>query len=84
MHGDVATALDHNLLLPLFLGVAMAVAVRAWAGAGVPSANPDDPRRATRSVAGAPIAVWWLLVAATAVFFVVRNLPWFPFLDSAA
>ena len=84
MHGDVATALDHNLLLPLFLGVAMAVAVRAWARAGVPSAKPDDTRDATRSVAGAPITLWWLLVAVTAVFFVVRNLPWFPFLDSAA
>jgi hypothetical protein len=25
---------------------------------------------------------WWALGAVTLVFFVVRNLPWFPYLDS--
>jgi len=84
MHGDVATALDHNLLLPLFLGVAMALAIRAWARAGGSSGGGERTNAPTRSVAGAPVALWWALVAVTAVFFVVRNLPWFPYLDSAA
>ena len=68
LHGDVATALDHNVLLPLFLVVAMVLGVAAWLRPGrAPSA-----------------AVWWSVGAVAAVFFVLRNLPWFPYLASGA
>lgn len=80
MHGDVATALDHNLLLPLFLGVTLAVGVRAWLRSGSGQRSPSRPG----VIAGAPVGLWWLLGLATVLFFVVRNLPWFPYLDSAA
>jgi hypothetical protein len=84
MHGDVATALDHNLLLPLFLGVAMVLAVRAWARTGRSSGKVEASVGPARSVAGVPVAVWWALVAVTALYFVVRNVPWFPYLDASA
>ncbi len=84
MHGDVATALDHNLLLPLFLGVAVLLAGRAWVRAGRPSGNAERTAGNPRSVAGAPVALWWALAALTALFFVMRNLPWFPYLSSTA
>jgi hypothetical protein len=80
MHGDVATALNHNLLLPLFLGVVLALAVRAWRRADGTSRRRSSPG----VVAGAPVALWWALAAVTAIFFVVRNLPWFPYLDSVS
>ena len=80
MHGDVPTALDHNLLLPLFLGVGLALAVRAWRRADGVEREPSS--RGT--VAGAPVALWWALAAVTVIFFVIRNLPWFPYLDSVA
>src|SRR5512147_2498651 len=43
LHGDVSTALDHNLLLPLYLGVLVAVGVMAFRGTR-PGAF-DDVRR---------------------------------------
>lgn len=84
MHGDIATALDHNLLLPLFLGVAVVLAGRAWLRAVRPSGNAERTPDPSRSVAGAPVALWWALAAITALFFVMRNLPWFPYLSSTA
>lgn len=80
MHGDVATALDHNLLLPLFLGVGLALAVGAWKRAD----GVEREVSSQRTMAGAQVALWWALGAVTVIFFVVRNLPWFPYLDSAA
>ena len=33
MHGDVAAALDHNVMLPLYLGAALALGIRVfWRG----------------------------------------------------
>jgi Protein of unknown function (DUF2752) len=65
LHGDVVSALDHNLLLPLWLGV-FAVMLAVWAaplvGRAVPAVRP--PR--------------WLVatgIAVAAVFAVLRNLP---------
>lgn len=69
IQGDLATALDHNLLLPLFLVAGLLGIVGMLRGGGTRS-----PR--TRWL-------WWGLAAVTAIFFVVRNLPWFPFLDSS-
>ena len=68
LHGDIATALDHNVLLPLFLvaAVAAGVAVRV------------------RGFRAPSTVVWWSLGAVIAVFFVLRNLPWFPYLASGA
>lgn len=68
MHGDLATALDHNVLLPLLLVAAVALGVAARVRGGW-----------TRSP-----AVWWSLGAVAVVFFVLRNLPWFPYLASGA
>lgn len=65
LRGDVAAALDHNLLLPLWLGLA-AVAAALWllplAGRRAPAIRP--PR--------------WLVIgtgALAALFTVLRNLP---------
>jgi hypothetical protein len=65
VRGDVAAALDHNLLLPLWLGLA-AAAVAVWllplAGRRAPALRP--PR--------------WLLLGAAALaaaFTVLRNVP---------
>ena len=84
LHGDVVTALDHNALLPLFLAAAVALAVSLFVRAGrvsQPSSEADSPshRRAVR-----PTMLWWGLGIVTAGFFVARNLPWFPYLDSVA
>ncbi|HEX5017155.1 MAG TPA: DUF2752 domain-containing protein [Actinomycetes bacterium] len=73
-HGDVLGALDHNLLLPLYLvvlGGFVAAVVRR-----VPPAESDARSRRR--------ALLWAFVAVTAVFFVIRNLPWFPYLDARA
>lgn len=65
LHGDVARALDHNLLLPLWLGVVAALA-GAWL---LPLTARQAPAvRLPR----------WLAVAAVAAvvgFTVLRNLP---------
>lgn len=76
LHGDVATALDHNLLLPLYLGVFVAVGVIAFRGTR--AGGFGDVR------SGRGRLLVWGLVAVTTVFFVVRNLPWFPYLDARA
>ncbi|HEX8802788.1 MAG TPA: DUF2752 domain-containing protein [Acidimicrobiales bacterium] len=65
LHGDMAGALDHNLLLPAALAVA-AVALALWLLplVGRPARTLRPPR--------------WLVVAATVVvvaFTVLRNLP---------
>jgi hypothetical protein len=74
LHGDVASALDHNLLLPLYLVALVAGGVALLRG-GSPGRSRLTPR--------GRVALW-TLIAVTAVFFVMRNLPWFPYLDSAA
>ncbi|MFL6070672.1 MAG: DUF2752 domain-containing protein [Actinomycetes bacterium] len=76
LHGDVATALDHNLLLPLYLGVLVTVGVMAFRPSGV--GGLSDLRN------GRGRLVMWGLVAVTLAFFVIRNLPWFPYLDAQA
>lgn len=78
-HGDVATAADHNLLAVLLLPL-VAVwwvlwVVRAWRGTrAVPSA-PAKRRERVLTV------VVWVLVFA---FTLARNLPFVPYLNSAA
>lgn len=84
LHGDVATALDHNALLPLFLGVAIALAVSAFVRSGSVDPASVGTSSRLRPLTIRPAALWWSLGVATAVFFVVRNLPWFPYLDSVA
>jgi hypothetical protein len=65
LHGHVVSALDHNLLLPLTLGV-MAVALGLWLLplVGRPARSLNPPRWA---VVGALVAV--------VAFTVLRNLP---------
>ncbi len=84
LHGDVATALDHNALLPLFLGVAIVFAVTAFVRAGRVDSELAASRSRVRPLTIRPAVLWWSLGVVTAVFFVVRNLPWFPYLDSVA
>jgi hypothetical protein len=65
LHGRIGEALNHNLLLPLYLGVA-AVAMTLWMlpVIGLPERRLHPPR--------------WLLATAISVvvaFTVVRNLP---------
>ena len=75
LHGDVATAIDHNVLVPLYLAVMGVIGVMWWRSADGSFLRGRSKRRSV---------IIWALVAVTAVFFVVRNLPWFPYLDSAA
>jgi Protein of unknown function (DUF2752) len=75
LHGHVRAALDHNLLLPVYLG-AIAVVMGLWLLplAGRPARTPHPPRWA------------WIATAAVLVAFtVLRNLPvaGLRFLDSA-
>lgn len=74
LHGDIAGALDHNLLLPLLLAVYAYAAVVAFAPLIGRSVRPVHPPR-------------WLLVTGAVVlgaFMVLRNLPvaGLDFLDS--
>jgi hypothetical protein len=72
LHGDVLTALDHNLLLPLYLAIGVAVAVSVvWRG-GTLAAGRLTARH------------WWVLAGVIVAFGVVRNLPMFPYLGSGA
>lgn len=80
LHGDMSTALDHNVLLPLFLGIAVYGLWRIW----LPAATTEREPGSARLLAGAPVALWWAIGAVTALFFVARNLPWFPYLGSTA
>ncbi len=74
LHGDVAGALDHNLLLPAYLvggAVLLAFYVLPLTGRAVPTVRL--PR--------------WALIGAVAVlvaFTVARNLPGFDYLASGA
>ena len=76
LHGDIATALDHNLLLPVYLGVLVVVGVVAFRGSGFGRLGDLGNGRGR--------LVMWGLVAITLAFFVIRNLPWFPYLDARA
>jgi hypothetical protein len=69
LEGDVTTALDQNVLLPLFLLVGGVLAVSSARG---------------RSITGPRVSrwLWAAVVVAAVVFGVVRNLPWFPWLQS--
>jgi hypothetical protein len=81
IHGDVATALDHNVLLPLLLGGGVVGLVAWWRRGG------------NRERAGAAAnwpnwvysrAVLLTLAAVLATFWVVRNIPAFSYLASPA
>ena len=74
LHGNLAGALDHNLLLPLFLGVLLFVVVV--------SSSETTSRWFARWRKGRGRLVAWVLVAVVVTFFVVRNMPWFPYLDA--
>lgn len=84
LHGDVATAVDHNALLPFWLGIALALAVSAVVRAGRADQRGTVATAGRRPIILRPVTLWWTLGAVMAVFFVVRNLPWFPYLDSLA
>jgi len=68
MHGDVVGALDHNAMVVLLIPVVVLLwarsLVRAWRGSPPPERDPWWTRP----------AVLWALVAAFAVFTVVRNI----------
>ena len=76
LHGDLVAALDHNLLLPLYLGVLVFVVAAA--------SREATSRRFAEWRTGRGRLVAWLLVVLVLVFFVLRNLPWFPYLDARA
>jgi hypothetical protein len=73
LHGDVAAALDHNLLLLVAVPLAAATYVawvrRSWTGGG------------TRLVLSRGVLVAVVVLGVT--FWVVRNLPGVPFLPAA-
>jgi hypothetical protein len=81
LHGDIAAALDHNLLLPLFLGALTVIALRAWRQAPLLERGGTNRGGSRQTVTR---VVVWGFVAATALFFVLRNLPFFPYLDARA
>ncbi len=89
--GDLSTAADFNVLVPV---MALAgVVVAAWwllaqrAGPSVAGSSPQDGRRASvsfepvRSVLGARV-FWFVVLAVFLVFWVLRNLPAFSYLNS--
>jgi hypothetical protein len=76
LHGDVHAALDHNLLLPLYLMVLLLMVVVA--------ARPTWSNRWSQWRTRHARALTYLVVGVVMAFFVIRNLPWFPFLDARA
>jgi hypothetical protein len=72
VHGDVAGALDHNVLLAL----AVPIAVLSWFG-WVRRSWTGGQRRFE-----VPRAVVFAGIAVVVVFWVVRNLPGVPYLPS--
>ncbi|HVQ87561.1 MAG TPA: DUF2752 domain-containing protein [Actinomycetes bacterium] len=92
IHGDVPTALDHNILLPVIWAGLITAVVVWWRRTG--SSTPSSTGRVEPDV-GTPrgsMAGRWVfsrpVLIATAIllvgFWVVRNLPAFPYLGSAA
>jgi hypothetical protein len=70
--GDIGAALDHNVLIVPILGT-MLVAYGVWAARSFGWRNTTF-RADARWV--------WLAGPILVAFWVMRNLPWFPFLDS--
>jgi len=74
LHGDFATAINHNLLLPLML-VALAVVLAVWW------------RGSLGPITATGLTSRWAIVAAVTVlvvFWVLRALPALPYLASSA
>jgi Protein of unknown function (DUF2752) len=76
LHGNVPAALDHNLLLPLYLTILTVMVVVA--------VRPSWSRRFSQWRTRHARTLTILLVGVVVAFFVIRNLPWFPFLDAQA
>ena len=74
--GDVSTALDYNLIVPLMALVALVGA--GWWLVSRSSRISFDPAVALARSS----AVWIGLLVALVVFWVARNLPWFAYLNS--
>lgn len=76
LHGDLAASFDHNILVP-FLAVGLVAGLVWWT---------------VRRITSGPVVIRWSsrmqrlvllsITLALAVFWVVRNLPAFPYLDS--
>lgn len=81
LHGDVWAALDHNLLATVIMPmIVVAWFVALWR---------RRPGRATKPRVGrvsdqGRTTLVWAFIAVAAIFMVVRNLPFVPFLGSAA
>ena len=73
MHGDVAGALDHNLLLAFVLpGLLVAWVLwvrRAWTGRAIKHRVPR--------------AAWFVVLALVVAFWIARDVPGMPFLPSS-
>jgi hypothetical protein len=74
LHGQLGSTLDHNLLLPLYLAVGLFLVVVA--------SRQSSAARFSQWSRGRGRIVIWVLFAVVLGFFVVRNLPWLPYLDS--
>lgn len=78
LHGDVAAALNQNVLLPLYLGLIAGGWALWWRTQRQAAGRPGQPGRTARLRRWAP----WLLLALLIVFTVVRNLPGVTYLPS--
>jgi hypothetical protein len=78
IHGDVATALDHNVLLPALLVGALVMGWRWWRG--------TLPTWAPSARGGSAASRVWLIAAVVVLvaFWVARNLPALEYLRSTA
>jgi len=74
LHGHLMTALDHNILLPLMF---VAVSLGGWQWWRRANGQPTTKWVTSRITVGA-------LAGVLAVFWVLRNLPGFEYLRSAA
>lgn len=70
LHGDVTSALGHNILLPLAL-TAMVLGWWAWWR----HARRRPAPRWSRWISERPAIVWWVSGALVVAFTVARNLP---------
>jgi len=91
LHADVPTALDHNILLPLLLGAGVLGLVAWWrsSGHGRSGSGRSGHGQDARAAAAWPSWVGSRAVVLTAAlvlasFWVIRNIPAFSYLDSAA